>query len=403
MHKVESVKISRMEIKAEHLYYTAFAIFSFQYILSYTLFDEVLGVPVDTVCNIIKIASFILLFWKILFQVYVERLFVPFMVLGLIALVSLYFTFDQHLIVAIAFAASSQGIAVKKIAKVNLVVTLCMLITMAACSFSGVVDSTSHLTGSGNIATSLGFTVPNRLGGFVLSACVSLAIIHYPTFALRDFVFYAAGLFVCGYIAGSSTGVFGILVVVLLLGVFSICERNHAMAPLVLGCAAILVFLIVTSLYFMVFYNPASPIHVALDDWLTGRLELAHRYYSLFPVTEFGRDFSSMEFKVGNYETLVVDNAYAKLFIQIGYIPALIFLALYLSPFVRAIRGNRVDYVCLFGLTVMGIIAFAESYAFHLAINISMICLLNPLFERKQVKLLDTGTGVAGARTRGAL
>ena len=399
VHEVESTKYLKMELRAEHLFYAAFAVFSFQYILSYTLFNEVLGFPVDALCNALKIVAFVLLFGKILFQVYAERFFVPFMALGIIALVSLYFTLDQHLIVAIVFAASSQGVTVKKVAKVNLIITLCMLVITVVCANSGLVDSVSHFTSSGDEVTSLGFTVPNRLAGFILSACVSLAIMHYPVLNLKDFVIYAAGLFVCGYVAGSSTGTLGILVTVISLCVFSFCERKRSMRPLVTCCAVLLVLLIVTSLYFMVFFNPANPVHVALDDWFTGRLELAHRYYSLFPVTEFGRDFSLMDFKVGNYDTLVVDNAYAKLFIQIGYIPSIIFLTLYLSPFVRAIRGGRCDYACLYGLTVMGSIAFVESYAFHFAINISMICLLEPLFECRRGKMLDVG-GVADAKPR---
>lgn len=377
--------LSAKRIRAEHLYYAAFAIFSFQYILSYTLFENLFGMPVDTVCSFLKIAAFVLLFVKMLLQVYAERLIVPFLLLGLIAVMSLYFTFDQHLIVTIAFAASSQGITLSKVAKVNFAVTSLMLVITIACALSGAVESSTHFSSSGYQATSLGFTVPNRLGGFILSACVSLAIMHYPSIRSRDLFLFVVAVVVCGFVAGSSTAVLGILVTVLMLSIFSSCERRGVMKTLIAACVALLVFLIFSSIYFMVFFNPSNWAHAALDDLFTGRLELAHRYFALFPPTAFGRDFSSMEFVVGNYETLVVDNAYAKLFIQVGYIPAAVFLALYIGPFVRSLRGCPCNFACLYGLIVMGVVAFAESYAFHFVMNIAMLCLLSPFFKYRRV------------------
>lgn len=380
--------LQKMKLRADHLFYIAFAIFLFQYILSYTLFTDMFGISTSILCNALKIISLSILFIKMLFQVYEERFLIPFFILGAIAVASLFVTFDQHLIVTIVFAASSQGVSLRKVAKVSLSVTLFMLIITVVCALTGAIESVSRYIESGNRVTSLGFTVPNRLAAFILLACVSFAIVRFPVIRLYDFAIYLAAALSCIAITGSNTGVLGILFAVLLVKIYSYCMSRGTIKPLIIGCIVFLLFLMIASLYFMVLYDPSNSIHAFFNRWLTGRLELSHRYFSLFPPTLFGNNFSSMVFEVGNYTTLVVDNAYSKLVIQIGYIPAVIFLILYVSPFVRSIKTNNRDLLCLYGLTVMAAIAFAESYAFHFVMNYSMMCLLGPLLEcdRKKSK-----------------
>lgn len=364
-----------------NIYYIAYAIFYTQYLITYTNFTSLFGLPIELVCSVMKIASMSLLIVKMLFQRYQLR-FVPlYGILALIVLTSLYFTHDQQLIVILAFAATAQWVDIRKVAILCCIISLGIMVFTAASAALGVIASTTKVLETGKTASSLGFIVPNRLGATIFSTCFSLSVYHYPNIRVLDYLAYAAGFLLCAFVACSSTGCAAILISLVALLVFSYAGKQNKEKTLYTVCMIVFLLLLFAGLYFMVSFNENNVVHATLDRLLTGRLDLSNRYLNEFPITLFGRNFGALEFKIGNYTTLVVDNAYAKLFIQLGVIPAVAFLTCYLATYVRSLKRTSSSGILIYGLTVMACVAFSESYAFHFPINFCMLGLLTPLFR----------------------
>lgn len=365
------MRVTDQALKVEYLYYTGFSIFLLQYLLSYTNFSSI-GLSVVEICNGLKILAFILIFIKLLLQKYIFRSLILLLFSAVICLISLYYTFDQQLIVLFVFIISSQNISIKSVAKISLIVTTAITLLTVLCTFLGVIPSTDIFTADGEFAQSMGFVLPNRFGAALFAICFSVTIINFPKVPLGCFFVDILGILLCHFIARSNTSLIGIILT-LILSIFASRCISLSRERIFLNFGIIsFICCIFFSLFCMLYYTSNNPVLSFLDKIFTGRFELANRYFNLFSTTLFGRRFNEMSYTVGNYTTLVVDNAYAKLFIQIGIIPAIFFILLYVISLYHATRLNLLNAE-VFGIIVFIFIALSESYAFHFCINYCMI------------------------------
>ena len=239
------------------------------------------------------------------------------------------------------------------------------------------------VTHSGLIRFSLGFTHPNFIGLLVLLIGVSLSVLlmrEHLWVCIAVITMLTVGNYSLSH-SRSSIVISFVLVTLLLVFTFVTNQRAQRIINVILVCAV--VGCIGLSYYSMIFYDANSEVWQAMNGMLSGRLSLAHQYYSMYSITLFGRNYSAYTPFITDFAgqpvDFLVDNAYAHLLLRYGLIPTLLFLTAYLAVLIKLIRrSNRGNEVFLV-LIVFAFYALVETYGFRIVSNYMLVALATQL------------------------
>lgn len=364
----------------EWLYYAAFAcILSWQG-LSWTTIDSVLFLPVETVKLLLQGLFVLLIALSFILQ---KRSYGELLIgtlLGSVFLASALVCEDRDLLFAFVLVFVGKGVPFKRLARVTFVVSCGLIVLTLLYALSGTIEIRYAInTDSRWLRSAWGFTHPNRFAFVIFLVCFSWLALRFPRFDARDLVILIPSFLIIYFFIQSRTS--ALILLLLVFGVYgykAIYRRNVSrivgIVFLAIGC-----ILIALSLFFMVNYDASNSLHSTIDKILTGRLSLAHEYYTRFPPSLFGTNFENVAIRNSGFESrLVVDNAYARLVILYGILPSAIWIGSFVALCIKGIKQDAFAVVFVF-YGIMIILGFSESMTLAFTSNIALIALADLL------------------------
>lgn len=361
---------------SETLYYVAFGLYIFVYGLSRTNFDEFLFVSADAIVDVGRIACVLLLATKLLIQRYSRKQLFGLFAVGAIALAALYMTKDWNLVLLYFFVAAGRDVSIKQLAYIALPIQIGMLLITVTFAGYGLIESRylyRSYDGILQLRSSMGYSHPNSFGQSVLSVCCSYAILRFPKFNIADLGIYTFGAAVCYFFADSRTSIACIAFLAILGIACMMLDRRKSLGKMA-GIAVVISFCAIAfSLSMMVFYDASVQLMRDLNSMLSARLSLMHTYFQNYPIRPFGYASRTVVLAISaNYMQYGPDNAYARMVILDGLLPALVFISFYLATFVHFAKKKRFDS-CVFALLIFAVAAVMESYSLSFAANYCLV------------------------------
>lgn len=393
----------------EFLYYLAFAAYYAKCALERTTFIEFLFIPVGVYTTVAQIAVLLLLLFKFAMQRASFKRWVFSAFIVLVCFLSWRQSGVGWLFWAALFIVSSNGVRLQPLAKIVFALSLgTVAITMlfAGC---GVIENEAYVR-QGEIRYAMGFAHPNTFGLYLLNVCVSFSILRFGKSPLPDIVLIFISVVLNLAIANSRTTVLLSLVQVILLLVFYLAKEETRRKPLRYVIVALAFLVVAASAYFMVCYSPSNPIHLALNEMLSGRLRLAHGYYEMQPLTLFGANyegFSPIYWENGKPYEFIVDNGWCHLILRYGIVPAALLIGGYFALLGKMLKQHRWDAL-MFGLILMCVYSFSESLGIRIECNFFLYAIgaeliySNKLIREREIvsKPSSLGGGVTASVTK---
>lgn len=373
------------------LFYIAFSCYSLWSALSITTAESFVFADVRVFEIMLQVVCVISLGLKLAMQRYTFGQLACLISVGLVVGVSAYLCKSYTLLWVFAFVAAGQSIRIKPLAAISLVVsatTVAFAVLGSVCGDLSVVYT--NRGGVIGARSSMGFTHPNGFGEMIFKLCIAWVVLRYPKMTFYDLLLYLSGVFIVIEVADSRTSAVGILLAIILVAFCMIAKERLSVRAISGVFIVVSIVLIAVSFYLMVAYDAADSVHSVINNALSGRPYYSNRYFSLFPPTLLGTDFSNapmVYMSSGNVESnLLVDNAFCRLVIRYGYITTVIFLISILAIIQKAYRESYLG-VCLIGLMICIVAGFSERYMLDFGFNYFLVALSTVLYSKPLVSL----------------
>lgn len=359
------------------LYYFAFGLYVAGSCLTQTVFSEI-GVPVSTFYNLAQVFAAVVLLTKLLLQRcrYTELL-LAFCLIA-VGVASWFYSKESYLFWIFLFIACGKDVEIKILAKIVLfVVGALTVVTVVAAQF-GIIPTYYILeTGERAARSSMGFIHPNRLGEYLFTVCLALAIIDFDKRPYRTLAVCAVCFAVAWYISNSQTSSAIILFIALSICLIPLFKKHRR--PFLLFALGLFAASFLLSMYFMVAYSPFNQTMTALNEFCSMRLSFMHQGYETYGIALFGQECSNGPIVAYTLVsktayTFFVDNAYAHAVIKNGLIPSIVFFLLVAVAFIRGYNKPELDSA-LFGLMVLAVVGFTEHYFIDISCDYFVVVL----------------------------
>lgn len=378
----------------EFLYYAAFALYIMDFATDHTTFVDFLFVPVAVWHSLFQTAIIMLLLGKFMMQRASFRGWAVAVLLVLIGFLSWRLSDEGWLFWLALFVVCANGVRLRPLAYIAFTLFLATIAVTFLFASAGAIENRLSVR-AGVARSAMGFSHPNTLGLYLLVTCISFSVIRFGKNPVPDLLMIVAADAINLVIADSRTTVLLSIVQALLLIVFY-CVRSESGRRFARCCFGVLIvgsFLL--SVYFMVCYDPSNPLHSAINSVLSGRLRLAHGYYSMQPLTLLGSSFEGVPpiyYEDGVPKSFVVDNAWCHLILRFGVIPAALYSIGFFILFFRTLKEERWDAL-LFGLVLMTVYGLSENFGIRIECNFFLYALGAELLYSGRIKgMLDTGS-----------
>lgn len=357
-------------------YYAAFALYCIRATLARTTFTEFMFLDVETFDMIAQVVICILIFVSLFDARYRLSIWLSLLVLVLLSFYVWIGTGEALLFWAFLFIAGGRHRSMKSLALISLGVAILFLILCPIFSASGLIE---NIWMPGNDERTqrfaLGFNHPNTLGYELLIFSSSVSVVRFGKKKPNvDIAVIAVCITIAAFIAGSRTTAFCMVAQALMVLLFY--KYGRSSRKLLFGCFCTVLVVVVVSLYLMVCYSETNAIMRAINDLLSNRLVLAHRYYLAHAPELFGYSYAGIT--IWGYQDFTVDNAYCHLILRSGIVLSVAILILVLL-FYRKCIAERYSGVVLFGITLFLVYGFTEVAAFRIEANYFLVALASVL------------------------
>lgn len=363
------------------LYYGAFALCAFTTMVMRVTFYTVFFIPKST----FELVAYPLVACLLVIKILVCRNGTDKLLLALalvaIGVVSVWVVHAWRFSILFFFIAAGEGIQLRRLALIVLVLQISIMIVTLPAAFMGRIDSVyihRLVDGKWVPRSSYGYSHPNMLGQSFLAIACSYAVVRFPRVHIVDVFVYGATILGAALLVGARTAaactVLAALLALLAPVLVKTPARKRVMAWIALGSFVAMGTL---SLLMMVLYNDNVSWMHSIDQMLSTRFSLAHRFWEVFPPTPFGREI--MAVKTEEILQTAPDNAYVRTLIKQGIVPAIVLGALCLATGIYIVRYTIYD-ACVFGLIVFAIEGVMEMYATNFTLNYFLIACAWVLF-----------------------
>lgn len=360
----------------ESLYYLAFSFYFVICALEHTTFTEILFIPVDILQSVLQAATLMLLLLKFVMQRASFKGWAIAAALVLIGFLSWRRSGEGWLFWVSLFVVCAHGVRLRPLARLSFSLSLATVVTAMAFAGAGIIENVVA-TRAGVTRYAMGFSHANSLGLYLLIICMSFSVLRFGKNPLPDLALIGVADAINLATADSRTTVLLSVFQAALLVSFYVL-RSETARRRARFCFGVAVFLVIAlSVYFMVSYDAFSAWQAALNNLLSGRLNLAHRYFLMQPLTLLGSDFSGyapIYWENGKTYAFVVDNAWCHLILRFGVLPAFAFIVGYGLLLLRMLRGKRWDAL-LFGIVLMAVYGFSETLGVRFECNYFLFAL----------------------------
>lgn len=371
------------EIKVEEfLFYFAFTLFSIAEVVDTTAFTERFPV-LSKVCQGLLCLAVILLLARLLFLRESGWLWtLCFVGFGLSAVVFYLNKFDVTFWIFL-FIFAGKGADLKKLAKISLVVVSAITVISILACYAGFVQNYSlQAYGDRAVRYATGFKHPNRLAERIAEICIAYWYLNTLEHRWRVTALNLAAFVFVFFVAGSR-GSCAVFIALILATFLYPCLRKLPKFSSVCSLTVIVAIALI-SFYLMVNYSPYNAFLVNIDNRLSGRLNLMNASYEYSGLTLFGTDFShapvvALHYLYGTDVHFLVDNAYARIVLYNGVIPAALFFSLVVLIYGKAIKEREFS-LALLGITVIFGLGFVENFMLDIQYNYFLFMASDALF-----------------------
>lgn len=368
------------------LYYAAFFLYSLVVGFEATTFEDIAFGSLSLLLDLAQVVVLALLMLKMLMERANPGSWLLVLCLLLVGFVSWRQSGDSKLFWCIIFIVCGEEIRIRNLAVASLCALLAVVTVTVTCAYYGAIEDIIYARSDGTIRHAMGFDHPNKFGLYFFMICTNIAIIRFEKPILPSVILLMISAFVCIVVANSRTTAILSIVEALLLVLFRTPRTDRGKYRTIHLSVVIMVFSLVVSLYFMVFYDSSNALHAMLDEFTNTRLYWAHRQLTMAPLTLLGNDYVScgplFYSSDGSPVFFYVDNAYACLILKYGLIPSLLFLAAWMVVVRDEARRAELNVV-LFGLTVLAIYGIMESYPLAISCNFFLISVSKYLYRNR--------------------
>ena len=381
----------------EAAYYLAFCLYFIDCVFGHSTLTEFLFVSVPTLQLVLQACILMLLFFKFVSQRASFKGWCIAAFVVLVAFVSWRQSGEGWLFWCALFVVCAHGARLRPLALCALVITVFASGLLMTFAQMGVIENLTYTRG-GVVRYAMGFSHPNNFAMYLSIICFSFSVLRFGKNPMPDLLLIAATDVLNLAVADSRTCVLLSVVQALLLVVFYFVRVESSRNIARCCFAGVLLFVVALSMYFMVAYDPSNPVHLALNNALSGRLRLAHGYYGMQPLTPFGstfEQFSPIYWEDGVPKAFVVDNAWCHLILRFGLLPALVFFAAFALTLRKMVGEKRWDAL-LFGFVLLGIYGFSENFGIRIECNYFLYAMGAELLFASRF-----GKELSGEKTRG--
>ncbi len=253
-------------------------------------------------------------------------------VILLIAVISYSKCGDSDIFELFLLAAAAKDVNPRHIVTLFFVIKSCALLLTMVLWKCGILPTLYYDNGSSYYNT-YGFCHRNVLGANIVVLCLAWFFLRYDRLKLRDVILWVAIALGVYRLVYSRSSIIIIILIAICTYLFRQTEdfifRRRYMRTVFL-CAMMMLILI--SLWWMLCYSSTSAFWQTLDSFFTTRIKSANYCYETYGLSLFGQEIpfvSSLQAQLLDITKLILDNAYARLFLYYGIVPAVVYFYLY--------------------------------------------------------------------------
>lgn len=322
-----------------------------------------------------KKVLYIALVYKIVFLSSYRLEHIPMLVLCLgTALLSYRTCGDPNLLEFVLIVIASKNVDAMHTLRVFMAIKCSSIfLTLAGWKF-GILPELLYQNGMSYYNT-LGFCHRNVLGANLAAICLVWFYLRFDRIKWGDIALWTGiGLSVY-YMVHSRTSVFIILLTIYGSIFYKWAEKSvfAGTIPAKAVCS-FFVFLVFISIAGTVFYKESSVFWRELDSLFTRRFSYASYCYNKYGFTLFGQKIpfiSSIQAQMSNSIKLILDNAYMRIILYHGIVPAVLYMGSYLWILCKAaqLKNSRLVFVFL----IMGVYGLSERYMIDIYYHVLFI------------------------------
>lgn len=373
------------------MFYVAYGLYSIGAFLELTTFYEVLGVSREDFVSALQAFALALLIIKFFTQRASFLGWCCAVAVVLLGFASWRMGDEGWFFWLVLFIVCSDGVRIRTLAGITLgiVITLTLFTVLSCCL--GLIDNRSFARVD-RLRYSWGFKHPNNFGAYLLVMCVCYSVLRFGRNPFPDVVLVTIVFFFNLAVLDSRSSAALALVQIALLLIFHLTQNDKIRRIMSVLFIVGIAIVIAVSLFFMIYYDSANPIHKLLNDLMSLRLSLAHGYYSLQPLTIFGSDFIGfppLYWENGEPAIFIVDNAFCHLVLRSGVVSMVVFVCGLFLLLRKLTKDGRWDEL-LFGIVLMTIYGFGETLGIRVECNFFLIAIGTDLiFNTKRTLLFS--------------
>lgn len=229
---------------------------------------------------------------------------------------------------------------------------------------AGILPELQYANGTDGYYNTYGFCHRNVLGANVTILCLAWFYLHYHKIKLRQVVIWSAAAVLTFCLSVSRTSIITIFLIIAAMFGFQKKERDILKHPkletIVLGG---FLGILLLSIMGTICYSPNISVWAVIDKIFTKRLRFSNYCFREYGLSLFGQKIpfvSSIQAQNTNVDKLILDNAYMRLILYYGIVPAALFLTVYFKALKRSVREK--DCALLVSLVVFAVYGISERY-----------------------------------------
>lgn len=355
----------------------------FFYLLFFIILSIAKGLGMDsgdTAFILIGLFSGVFLLTHVLSQGYTRRELGIIFIFVTLGIVTLIFSKKITILITIIAIVFAKNIPLNRLIEVVFKFKILAFIVTIVLSLLGIIENNKsfRFMENGDVITryALGFPHANvtYLNFFII--VLLYLYIYYDKVKLRNYVVILFLSMLLYKITDSRTGIISVIISLII----PVVLKNKKIIKNVITRKIIIFLPIICggfSVFSGIYYSSGNLVLQKINQALTGRIELASKFLSLYKVKPFGQVIVEGSNLNGSY--LRIDNGYISLLLAYGIISFMVFIILETKLLKKYMLEERYREILL--IVSFLIYGITEVYIYNIFVNISLIFLCELLYK----------------------
>lgn len=370
---------------ADSCYYAAFTMYCFFHLMERTNYVYMFGVAMDSIGKIANALMLILLLVRFFSIRFTTDALVCSGIVFLVSLITLGVTKSWIPLSICLFIIAGNGIDIRRLTKIVLVVTVLVFLIVASGLISGSINSIDSIRpGETKVRHSLGFNQVNALGAVLARICTCVVYLRWNKSPLLSVLLTVTSVVFLEVVANSRTAELYLLVLICFQVYCYIRRQSFTSASKSRICLYLVIgsFLLTVILLFV--FSPSNAMLMAFSESLSNRIYSMWYLFKQYSIHPFGNGSLLLGATVwtgSSYAMLTIDNAWALWLINYGFIPTSFLLIGLILLFRRAPEGCFDDGSLIVLALYIALFGFCESTALAVDYNPFLVLISLSIFK----------------------